>query len=406
MGVKEFFKNPFGVLFRREQKKEPVESFINARRSASSLAGKNAMALAAVYRCVNVISESVAQLPLEVFRKDKEGYKELYVTHPAYDLLREFPSPDMTRFIFLKTLVSSVLLQGNGYAYIDRDEFGNALSLQYIPSSLVSIVYINSDGVMRMRYQVTGFKYLVEPIDMIHILNFSYDGITGVSTLTHARNTLNISSSSENFAKQYFSDGGSVRGILTVETKLREGQKKEIKDSWAEIVSDGGIGVLEGNMRYQPITINPSDAQMLETREFNVIDICRFFGVSPVKAFDLSKSSYSTVEATQLAFLTDTLAPLLENIELEFKRKVFRPSERKLIEVKFNTSGLLRADKAAQATWIKTQLEGGLRTINEARRELDLPRVDNGDQPLVNNAMVTLDYAVHKKDMEKQSSQV
>ena len=389
------------IQIRRRQNKEPVESFINARRFGS-IGNRSAMALAAVYRCVNVISESVAQLPIETFIRDKEGYKNPYVSHPAYNILREFPSPDMSRFTFLKTLVSSVLLQGNGYAYIDRDEYGNALSLQYIPSGLVSIVYINIDGTLRMRYQVTGFKNLVEPIDMIHILNFSYDGITGVSTLTHARNTLSISSYAEDYAKEFFDGGGNVSGILTVENKLREGQKEEIKKAWAEMTANGGVGVLEANMRYQPISINPADAQMLETREFNVIDICRFFGVSPVKAFDLSKSSYSTVEATQIAFLTDTLSPMLENIELELKRKVFRPSEREHIEVKFDTSGLLRADKAAQATWIKTQIEGGLLTINEARRQLDLPKVDNGDQPLVNNAMVTLDYVIKKSSMQQQ----
>ena len=386
----------FDIQIRRRQEKEPVESFLNVRRFGT-VGNRQAMALAAVYRCVNVISESVAQLPIETFLRDADGYKRPYVSHPAYNLLREFPSPDMSRFTFLKTLVSSVLLQGNGYAYIDRDEYGNALSLQYIPAGLVSVVYINVEGTMRMRYQVTGFKYLVEPIDMVHILNFSYDGITGVSTLTHARNTLSISSYAEDYAKEFFNGGGNVSGILTVDTKLRDGQKDEIKRAWAEMTQKGGVGVLEANMHYQPVSINPADAQMLETREFNVIDICRFFGVSPVKAFDLSKSSYSTVEATQLAFLTDTLAPMLENIELELKRKVFRPSERNRVEVKFDTSGLLRADKAAQATWIKTQIEGGLLTINEARRQLDLPKVEHGDQPLVNNAMVTLDYVIKKQ---------
>ena len=386
----------FDIQIRRRQEKEPVESFLNVRRFGTA-GNRQAMALAAVYRCVNVISESVAQLPIETFLRDADGYKRPYVSHPAYNLLREFPSPDMSRFTFLKTLVSSVLLQGNGYAYIDRDEYGNALSLQYIPAGLVSVVYINVEGTMRMRYQVTGFKYLVEPIDMVHILNFSYDGITGVSTLTHARNTLSISSYAEDYAKEFFNGGGNVSGILTVDTKLRDGQKDEIKRAWAEMTQKGGVGVLEANMHYQPVSINPADAQMLETREFNVIDICRFFGVSPVKAFDLSKSSYSTVEATQLAFLTDTLAPMLENIELELKRKVFRSSERNRVEVKFDTSGLLRADKAAQATWIKTQIEGGLLTINEARRQLDLPKVEHGDQPLVNNAMVTLDYVIKKQ---------
>ena len=164
------------------------------------------------------------------------------------------------------------------------------------------------------------------------------------------------------------------------------------------MVNNGGVGVLEGNMRYQSISINPADMQMLETRQFNVIDICRFFGVSPVKAFDLSKSSYSTVEATQLAFLTDTLAPLLENIELEFKRKVFRFSERPYIEVKFDTSTLLRADKTAQSSYMKSLFEIGGLTPNEARRMMDMPRVKDGDQPLVNNAMVPLSFVTGKKN--------
>ncbi|RHB90660.1 phage portal protein [Parabacteroides distasonis] len=393
------------INIRRSQKKEPVESFVNVQRFGGGSSRKPAMTLAAVYRCVNVISESVAQLPLDTFKKDNEGYKSPYVGHPAYDLLREFPNPDMTRFTFLKTLVSSVLLNGNGYAYVDRDEYGNALSLQYIPSGLVSVVYITVDGIPRMRYQVTGFKSLVEPSDMIHVLNFSYDGITGVSTLTHARNTLGISSSAEDYAKQFFSDGGGVMGILSFDTKLRDGQKEEIKKAWADMVSNGGIGVLEANSHYQSVSINPSDAQMLETRQFNVIDICRFFGVSPVKAFDLSKSSYSTVEATQLAFLTDTLAPLLENIELEMKRKVFRPSEISYVEVKFDTSNLLRADKAAQATFMKTMYEMGGMTPNEARRMMDMPKVKNGDQPLVNNAMVPLEFVANKKfDAGKERS--
>ena len=238
----------FGIEIRKIKKeKEPFESFINVQRFG---AGKRAaMNLAAVYRCVNVISESVAQLPIDVFRVDDEGYKSAYRKHPAYSLLREFPNPDMTRFILLKTLISSVLLNGNGYAYIDRDDFGNAVSLQYIPANLVQIVYINVDGRLCRRYQVVGFRYLVEPSDMIHVLNFSYDGITGVSTLTHARNTLKISSDSEQYAGEFFGNGGNVRGLLTVKDgRLKPGQKTDLKKEWANIVANGGIGVLDGNM--------------------------------------------------------------------------------------------------------------------------------------------------------------
>ena len=144
------------------------------------------------------------------------------------------------------------------------------------------------------------------------MLNFSYDGIIGVSTLTHALQSLNISSDSEAHASGFFKSGANTAGVLTIEgVRLDKKQKEQNYQEWENRTNPvtgrpNGIVILEGNMRYQPITVSPKDSQLLESRQFNVVDICRFFSVSPVKAFDLSKSSYSTVEATQLAYLTDT----------------------------------------------------------------------------------------------------
>lgn len=129
-----------------------------------------------------------------------------------------------------------------------------------------------------------------------------------------------------------------------------------------------GVALLEGNFTFEPISVNPSDAQLLETRQFNVVDICRFFGVSPVKAFDLTKSSYSTVEATELAFLTDTLSPLLEKIELEFERKLYKPSEKDSIDVRFDTAMLLRADKQSLANYYQTLFNIGVVSPNDIRK--------------------------------------
>jgi HK97 family phage portal protein len=109
----------------------------------------------------------------------------------------------------------------------------------------------------------------------------------------------------------------------------------------------------------------------------------------------LSKSSYSTVEATQLAFLTDTLAPLLEKIELEFERKLYKPSERKNIEVRFDTSVLLRADKASLASYYNTLFQIGVIAPNEIRRELDLPALENGDKTFVQVNVQTLENATN-----------
>lgn len=153
-------------------------------------------------------------------------------------------------------------------------------------------------------------------------------------------------------------------------------------------------------MDFQPVTVSPADAQLLETRQFNVIDVCRFFGVSPVKAFDLSKSSYSTVEATQLAFLTDTLSPMLEKIELEFERKLYKPSERESIDVRFDTSVLLRADKASLASYYNQLFQIGAITPNEIRKALDLPALEDGDQSFVQVSTMTLKNAVKEKNNE------
>lgn len=356
-----------------------------------------ALLISTVYRCVEVISDSVAQLPLEPYKIDSSGYKLKFTNHPTYRLLNAEPNSRMTRFTFIKTLIVSTLLKGNGYAFIERDNLGNATALHYIPSDLVTIIPPKTlkDNVA---YSVTGLSNIIEACNMIHILNFSYDGITGISTLAHAKNTLGLSADSEAHASGFFKGGANLAGILKVQSNLTSKQKSDLKNSWQTAFSPStgqpnGVAVLEGNMEFQPIMVNPTDAQLLETRQFNVIDICRFFGVSPVKAFDLSKSSYSTVEATNLSFLTDTLSPLLEKLELEFERKLYKPSEKESIDVRFDTSRLLRADKQSLASYYNTLFNIGVVSLNEIRKELDLAAVEGGDNHFIQVNMMEVNKA-------------
>lgn len=360
-----------------------------------------ALLISTVYRCVEVISDSVAQLPLEPYKIDSSGYKLKFTNHPTYRLLNAEPNSRMTRFTFIKTLIVSTLLKGNGYAFIERDNLGNATALHYIPSDLVTIIPPKTlkDNVA---YSVTGLSNIIEACNMIHILNFSYDGITGISTLAHAKNTLGLSADSEAHASGFFKGGANLAGILKVQSNLTSKQKSDLKNSWQTAFSPStgqpnGVAVLEGNMEFQPITVNPTDAQLLETRQFNVIDICRFFGVSPVKAFDLSKSSYSTVEATNLSFLTDTLSPLLEKLELEFERKLYKPSEKESIDVRFDTSRLLRADKQSLASYYNTLFNIGVVSLNEIRKELDLAAVEGGDNHFIQVNMMEVNKAAQNE---------
>lgn len=379
-------------FLKKKQKIVPIEERCSTfdyllYNCGASYSTSKAMLLSAVYRCVEVISDSVAQLPLEPYKVDSSGYKIKFTSHPTYRLLNSEPNSRMTRFTFIKTLIVSTLLKGNAYAYIERDGEGNAVALHYIPTDLVTIIPPKTlqDNVA---YSITGLSNVIEPCNMIHILNFSYDGINGISTLAHAKNTLSLAADSEAHASGFFKGGANLAGILTVQSTLTSKQKQDLKSSWQTAFSPtsgqpNGVAVLEGNMDFKPITVNPSDAQLLETRQFNVIDICRFFGVSPVKAFDLSKSSYSTVEATNLSFLTDTLSPLLEKIELEFERKLYKPSEKDTIDVRFDTSRLLRADKQSLANYYNTLFNIGVVSCNEIRKEIDLPSIEGGDSHFV-----------------------
>lgn len=389
----------FGYEFRKASQKEihAVRAWTRGRQMLDSRSAP--MLLSTVYRCVDLISDSIAVLPLKTYEIDKDGFKSEAKKHPAYYVLDTEPNEDMTRFVFFKTLMTSVLLTGNGYAYIERDGL-KVSQLVYIPSGAVQIVWVtDKQGIMRKRYKVQGFTDLVEPRDMIHVLNFSYDGINGISTLEHARQTLAIATSAEESAKGFYDSGGQLSGVLTVEgARLSKEQKDQIYQTWKERTdpitgNPNGIAVLEGNMKYQPISISPSDSQLLESRQFNVVDICRFFSVSPVKAFDLSKSSYSTVEATQLQYLTDTALAVITKIEQEINRKVFLPSERGRVVAEFVTSAILRTDKSAQATYWKELFNIGAATPNEVRRENNLGRMDNGDKAFVQVNVQTLDNA-------------
>lgn len=389
-------------MFNFGKKKQSVEerSFFGdylLYNGSSSYTSDKSLLLSAVYRCVEVISDSVAQLPLEPYKIDSKGYKIKFTSHPTYKLLNKEPNPRMTRFTFIKSLIVSMLLKGNGYAYIDRDSKGNAQALHFIPADAVSIT-IPKTLKDNVSYNVQGIGK-VESCNMIHLLNFTYDGIRGISTLSHARNTLGLALDSDSHASGFFKGGANLAGILKSDGTLTTKQKQDLKQSWQMAFNPStgtpnGVAVLEGNLSFQPITVNPSDAQLLETRQFNVVDICRFFGVSPVKAFDLSKSSYSTVEATNLSFLTETLSPLLEKIELEFERKLYKPSEKDSIDVRFDTATLLRADKQSLASYYQMLFNIGVVSPNDIRKQLDMEAIEGGDNTFVQVNIQTLEKAV------------
>lgn len=352
----------------------------------------DALRLSTVYSCVDIVSNSVAQMPIRPYRVTVHG-KELAHDDSTADLLQFQPNERMTRFTFLDLLVKSMLLWGNGYAKVSRDASGvaNALYFQE-PQDIVCFIVDTRNGRAIDHYYNSRTHEVIEPNDMIHLLNFSLDGIEGISTIKYACHSLGLAKSAELHASNFYDGGGKLAGIISVvDGRLNDAKREQIRNQWRTQVANDSIAVLDGDTNYQPISVNPDDAQLLDTRRFSVVDICRFFKVSPVKVFDLSNSSYSTVEAVNTSFLIDTLTPYLEKIELEFRKKIYPPIKRKSMVLDFDTRNLTRAESTGQANLYRTLHAIGAVTPNEVREAFGLSPIEGGDKAFTQVNMQSLE---------------
>lgn len=368
---------------KREYRASSSSSCVSGGWYPSSLSKEAAMKLSAVYACVIAISEDIAKMPLEPYIMDDKWRKVKAYDDPTYELLCLEPNPDSTRFTLIQALVASMLLNGEGFAKVSRDSSGKATSITFVPYSDVT-VYVDAITERIDFYLLNRTGEVVEVEDMIHLLNFTYDGVRGLSTLSFAARTLGIANASEEHAKRFFTNGGSARGILKYSAlKLKQSQRDEIRKEWEENYRNGNaVAILDGGAEYQSLSISPKDAQLLENRQFNLPEICRFFRISPVKIGDLSKSSYSTVEATNIDYITSTLNTYMVKIEQEFRRKIYPRARRSRMSVEFDPSALLRADTSAQTDLVARMIPVGVFTINEARAKLNLSPIEGGDELL------------------------
>lgn len=381
------WKKFFGLEKRSTDGLQYVSNFSDALSFAPFIHSSSAMNLSAVYRATELISDSVAMLPIKVQQLNKENGKTEMENHPLKIVFGDKNNGNnLSKFTLMKLLIQSVILRGNGFCHVERAEDGTVKGLRYLEAQ---DVIINWDKYRnKLYYSTTLFnsqkKVHIEPINMIHLIKNTYDGVNGLSVLSYASRTLKTSNATEESAKSFFDNGMNLSGVLTVQGQLAQKQKDNIRASWAQAYSNGGQGlaVLQGNMTYQPIQINAKDAQMIESRQFNVQDIARFFGISPVLLGDLSHTSYNTIEAVQNEFLLHTLQPYITMVENEFNRKLLKPSERDL-KIILETNEILRIDKQAQANYYSTMLGNGILSINEIRKELGFNPIEDGDKHII-----------------------
>lgn len=335
----------------------------------TSYSNSQAMKLSTAYACTNLLSNSVALLPIKIV-KYVDGRKVEVNDHPLQKILNLTPNKKYNKFNFFKLLIESVILNGNGYVYIERDEKLNVKSLQLIDPSYVTPLP-QEDG--SVKYLVSGMKAAVDSVNMIHIFQHCDEMFNGISVIKYASMALAGAYSKERHSDNFFKGGAGLMGVLKASAPLTDAQKTQIAQSWEKSISktaSGGVAILPQGLDFQSISVSPEDSQLLEARAYDVVQICRFFNVSPLKVFDYSHMSYSSLEQVSLSYLQDSVLPYTQLLEDELNKKLFKPSEVGQYGIDFDYTAIVQADKKAEADYYRQLLVNGILSINEVRDKM------------------------------------
>ena len=380
-------------FFRRKPKVQPnqEERFYNTglygnatvfgNSSNQAISKERSLQLSTVWSCVKVISETIASLPISLYEKDSDNKRYVLFDSPLHTLVGEQPSPLYNSFSFFERALIDLCLDGNFFAYIERNNGG--LPTQIIPIQCDDVsVYVSPDG-REVYYEIEQNEKIPYPVtgrvsseNMIHVKGLSTDGVVGKSPIQSAAESLGISLSIEQFAGSFFKNGASVGGILKHPGTLKPETAKRLRASWNQTysgsVNAGKTAILEEGMEFFPRQIPNNQAQFLETRMYQISDICRIFRVPNHLVNDLQNATYSNIEAQQIDFVTHTISPWVKRIEMALNQKLIPFNKKGQQYFKFNLTALLRGDSKSRADYYRTLVNIGVMSPNEVRTFEDM----------------------------------
>lgn len=361
--------------------------------SGEPVSTDTAMGLSTVWACNKVISESVGFLPVNMMR-EKDGTKELAIGKPLYTALKYAPSEEITTQTFTELLTSHLVMQGGGFAQIARRS-GTGEAMEFYPIQ-PQMVFPDREktGAKRLVYVVREERqpdkiYTVErgkPQDILHLRGLGWDGIRGYSVITMARQSLGTAIAQERNVANFYAKGGRIPYLLKHPNKFTTDKDFErFASNWEKTYSDPHKApILEQGLEYVKIGVSAADAQLIESRQFTIPDICRWFSVFPTLVGDLSHATFANIESLADQFVRFTLMTHLTRWEQELWRCVLTPEEKHQgYFFKHDLSALLRADFLARMQGYALTLQNGIDSINEVRGFEGRNPVDGGDEHFV-----------------------
>lgn len=352
----------------------------------------SAMAVAAVYACVRVLAESVAMLPLPLYRRAGTR-REQARDDPLWRLMHDQPNEWQTAMQWRELLVADVALRGNHYSMKALDSRGRVIELLRLHPDRVRAQQAPDYSVS---YQVDtrdGRSVTLGRDEVLHVSGLGDDGLSGLSVIKYHRHTIGDAIALRDTGSGFWRNGAHFGAVLTQDAQVRIApeDRKAIRDDFAEQYggSDkaGQTPFLPPGVDVKQVSLSQEDAQYLETRKFQVAEIARLFRVPPHMIGDLEKATFSNIEQQSLDFVTSCLMPWLVRLEQAFKRDLLAGEPD--LYFKFNVDALLRGEAKARAETLQIKRRNGIISANEWRELDDMnPREDEGgDEYIVEQNM-------------------
>ena len=387
---------------------EPVQ--VQTRRisvNGRTLAGvymnpDEALKNATVWACVRYLSRTVAQLPWRVGVGASDGGFTPAPTHPLDWLLYKRPCPDMGSFAWREAMLSTALRWGNAFAEIQWDNRGIPYALWPIHPERVTV---RRGDAGLLEYDVRNSRngmVTLKAADIFHVRGFG-EGPLGYNVIEYAAQSIGWARATELFGAAFFGQGMNPSGIVSMEVGLSPEAQQELRAELKHLY-EGPRGertaILDKGMKFEKLATNPNDGQFIETRQHQVEEICRWFGVPPHKVMHMLRAAGVTnLEQQSTEVVIDSIVPLCKVLEEEADYKLFGPANRQNFTTKINVKGLLRGDSAARATYYRQLWAVGGMTVNDILRAEDEPTIGReGDQRFVPMNVTTLERAIAGTD--------
>lgn len=380
-----------------------------ATASGISVTPETALSTTAVFACIRVLAESVASLPLIMYRRLDARSKEKAPDHPLYTLLHNQPNPEMTSLEFRETLMGHLGGWGNAYADIELDGSGRVMALwPLLPNKIEKISRENGELIYHYRVpdSVGGEVRKLRGEQVFHLRGLGSNGIVGYSPIQLHRQAIGLAQATEAFGASFFGNGALPGLVLEHPGELSKDAHDRLTESWNEAHSGINrahrMAILEEGMKVEKIGIPPEDAQFIQTRKFQVNEIARIYRIPPHFVGDLEHATFSNIEHQGIEFVVHTLRPWLVRWEQSIWSKLLLPRERDEFFAEFNADGLLRGDIASRYTAYATGRNGGWLSRNDIREKENMNSIPGGDDYLTPLNMTQL-TAEAGEDAERQA---